>query len=415
MKQTHTQYLIIGNSAAAVGCIEGIRSADREGTITLVASEPYHTYSRPLISYLLEDETDEQRMKYRPDDFYEKNNVTALLGKTAADLDAKQKTVTLESGETISYDKLLVATGSSPFVPPIEGLNTVDKKTTFMTLDDAHWLEKEVTKDTNVLIMGAGLIGLKCAEGLSGRARSITVVDLADRVLPSILDETGGAMMKTHLENHGIHCVLSDSVAKFEPSAAILSSGTKLPFDVLVIAVGVRPNTALVAKAGGDVRKGIATDEHCRTTLPDVYAAGDCAESLDITTGQEKVLALLPNAYMQGECAGLSMAGNDKPYDKAIPMNAIGFFGLHILTAGSYEGEALTEQAEGAYKKLVVKDGVLKGFILIGDIARAGIYTSLIKNRTPLSEVDFDLLKDHPQLMAFSKKERKEMLGGVKA
>lgn len=410
-----TRYVIIGNSAAAVGCVEGIRSADSKGSITLIASEPHHTYSRPLISYLLYGKTDEQRMKYRPDDFYMKNGVTALLGKTAAGIDPKSKKVLLDDGQTVEYDKLLVATGSSPFVPSIEGLDQVEQKTSFMTLDDARWLEHMVDADTRVLILGAGLIGLKCAEGLSATTAQITVVDLADRVLPSILDQAGGAMMKEHLERNQIPCILSDSVVKFEQNRAVLKSGRAIPFDVLVTAVGVRPNIQLVQQAGGEVRRGIVTDRVCRTSLPDVYAAGDCAESLDVTTGQEKVLALLPNAYMQGECAGIHMAGGEKPYDKAIPMNAIGFFGLHLLTAGSYDGDELVEQGEGFYKKLIVKDGMLNGFILIGNVKRAGIYTALIRNRTPLSEVDFALLKDHPQLMAYSKAKRKELLGGVRA
>ena len=344
-----------------------------------------------------------------------KNGVTALLGKTAAGIDPKSKKVLLDDGQTVEYDKLLVATGSSPFVPSIEGLDQVEQKTSFMTLDDARWLEHMVDADTRVLILGAGLIGLKCAEGLSATTAQITVVDLADRVLPSILDQAGGAMMKEHLERNQIPCILSDSVVKFEQNRAVLKSGRAIPFDVLVTAVGVRPNIQLVQQAGGEVRRGIVTDRVCRTSLPDVYAAGDCAESLDVTTGQEKVLALLPNAYMQGECAGIHMAGGEKPYDKAIPMNAIGFFGLHLLTAGSYDGDELVEQGEGFYKKLIVKDGMLNGFILIGNVKRAGIYTALIRNRTPLSEVDFALLKDHPQLMAYSKEKRKELLGGVRA
>ena len=161
------KYVIIGNSAAAVGCVEGIRQIDKESPITLIASEPHHTYSRPLISYLLYGHTDEQRMKYRPDSFYADNGVETMLGETVTAIDPKGKTVTLESGKVVSYDKLMVATGSRPFVPPIEGLDKVEKKFSFMTLDDAHALDAALNKDSRVLIMGAGLIGLKCAEGLS--------------------------------------------------------------------------------------------------------------------------------------------------------------------------------------------------------------------------------------------------------
>lgn len=154
-------YVIIGNSAAAVGCIEGIRSVDKEGKITVISNETYHTYSRPLISYLLYGKTDEQRMKYRPDNFYEENGCIAKLGVTVTKIDYAGKKVICDNGESIDFDKLLIATGSKPFVPPMTGLETVKNKFSFMSLDDAKGLEKAITKDSRVLIIGAGLIGLK--------------------------------------------------------------------------------------------------------------------------------------------------------------------------------------------------------------------------------------------------------------
>ncbi len=407
------KYLILGNSAAAVGCVEGIRQVDKTGGITIVSSEPHHVYSRPLISYLIRGKTDEQRMKYRGDDFYEKNGVQTFLGRTAVKIDPKEKKVFLDDGTVLDYDKLLVATGSRPFVPPAEGLDSVEKRFTFMTLDSAKALMAALTGESRVLIVGAGLIGLKCAEGISGKAASIDVVDLAGRILPSILDETGSALVMEHIEKQGVRFHLSTSVEKFENGTAFLKNGEQLPFDILVMAVGVRPNTDLVREAGGEVNRGIVTDDCCKTTLPDVYAAGDCTESEDISAGVRRVLALLPNAYMQGETAGIDMAGGEKKYNKAIPMNAIAFWGLHIITAGSYDGEAYVDQKPGAYKKLVTKDGLLKGYILIGDVARAGIYTGMIREKVDLNTVDFELLKQKPQLMAFRRSDRAKMLGGA--
>ena len=191
-----------------------------------------------------------------------------------------------------------------------------------------------------------------------------------------------------------------------------LQSGQTLPFDQLVLAVGVRPNTSLVEAAGGQVARGIVTDDACRTTLPDVYAAGDCAECLDCVTGNRRVLALLPNAYAQGRCAGINMAGGRADYTQGIALNASGVFGLHMVTAGSYEGESFTVQRDGSYKRLVTADGVLKGVIMVGDVSRAGIYTDLIRKKKPLSEIDFDLIRESPQLMAFSQKDRRVQLGG---
>ena len=404
------RYVIIGNSAAAVGCIEGIRQLDKGGSVTVISSEPYHTYSRPLISYLLWGKTTEEGMKYRPDGFYEQNGCRALLGRAAVGIDPKKKQVTLDGGETLPYDKLLVAAGSRPFVPPMEGLDGVKNSFTFMSLDDARALGEALRPDSRVLVVGAGLIGLKCVEGIRDRVGEVTVADLAGRILPSVLDEAGAALMQRHIESHGVRFLLGDSVAAFEGNTARMKSGASVEFDILVTAVGVRPNTELVKEAGGLVRKGIVIDEYGRASLPDVYAAGDCTESHDITVDENRILALLPAAYMQGECAGLHMAGGERPYDKAIPMNAAGFFGLHMITAGSYVGEGRVIPQKEGYKRLFFEDGVLKGYILIGNVERAGIYTSLIRERTPLSSIDFELIQEKPQLMAFSRKDRAAVL-----
>lgn len=408
-------YVIIGNSAAAVGCIEGIRSVDKSGKITVISNEPHHVYSRPLISYLIYGKTTEQRMKYRPDSFYQDNNVTLILGVTVTKVDYESKQLTLDQGGSVGFDKLLFATGSSPFVPPMAGLDEVKQKYSFMKLDDAKALQAAINPESRVLIIGAGLIGLKCAEGILSKVKEITVVDMAPRILPSILDENGSEIMQKHIEEQGVKFLLSNSVAQFHENTADLKNGEKLGFDVLVLAVGVRPNIKLAADIGCKTNKGILADDHCKTNLEGVYAAGDCSESLDITDDTWRVLALWPNAYMQGETAGIDMAGGEKLYNKAIPMNAIGFFGLHIITAGSYNGEAYVVKTDSTYKKLVTKDNLLKGYILIGEIARAGIYTSLIREKTPLSTVDFELIKDKPQLMAFAAAERAVKLGGVKA
>lgn len=408
-------YVIVGNSAAAIGCVEGIRQVDTKGSILIVSDEPHHTYSRPLISYLLWGKTDRQRMKYRPDSFYEDNKVDTLFGVKATALHPEEHTLELDNGETVTYGKLLLATGSRPFIPPMEGLDQVEKKFTFMTLNDALALEEAITPDSKVLIVGAGLIGLKCAEGIFEKVASLTVVDLANRILPSILDEEGSKLVQEYIEKKGVKFYLSDSVAKFEEGVARLNSGAEVEYDVVVIAVGVRPNVELAQQAGIDVNRGILTDVHCATSAADVYAAGDCTVSHNIASDQDQILALLPNAYMQGETAGIEMAGGEANYDKAIPMNAMGILGLHMITAGVYDGEVYKEQNCEGYKKLFVKDGKLKGYILIGDvIKRAGIYTSLIREQTPLDEIDFDLIKHSPQLMAFAKKERKVKLAGAK-
>lgn len=411
-------YVIIGNGVAAAGCIEGIRSVDSTGVITVVSEENHPVYCRPLISYYLEGKTDLDRMNYREQGYYDKNGCEVIYGKTAVAIDDKAKIVTLNDGTKLPFDSVCVATGSSPFVPPMEGLDTVENKFSFMTEDDALALEKAVDKETRVLIIGAGLIGLKCAEGLKERVASITVCDLADRVLSSILDAECAAVMQSHLEANGISFMLSDSAVRFDKTTANMKSGKTVDFDVLVIAVGVRANTSLVKDIGGEVGRGITVNDRSETSVPSVYAAGDCTEGMDISCGQKRVLALLPNAYMQGHTAGVNMAGGNEVFDKAIPMNSIGFFGFHVMTAGSYYdeqsgGKMYEQSGNGRIKRLFTRDGKLTGFILIGDTERAGIYTSLIREKTPLDSVDFELLKNNATNAIFSPEIRRKKFGGV--
>ena len=406
------RYVIIGGSAAAIGCIEGVRSVDKTGEIILITGETEWNYSRPLISYLLEGKTTRDKMWCRPDSFFTRNGVTVKAGVLATALDAGDRTVRLSTGERLAYDRLLAATGSRPFVPPIPGLETVERTFCFQTLSDASALAEALRPESRVLILGAGLTGVKCAEGIRGLCAQIAIADLAPRVLPAVLDDTAAAMVQARMEEKGVRFYLNDSAAAFRGNTARLQSGTELEFDVLVTAVGVRPNTQLVADAGGAVDRGILVDGRCATTLPDVYAAGDCAQGYDAVSGEKRMLPLWPNAMLQGETAGINMAGGRADYTQGIALNASGVFGLHMITAGSYEGESFTVQRDGSYKRLVTADGVLKGVIMVGAVSRAGIYTDLIRKKKPLSEIDFDLIRESPQLMAFSQKDRRVQLGG---
>ena len=253
----HYPYVILGGSIAAVAAIEGIRSKDRKGEILVVGEEPCKAYGRPLISYYLLGETDLPRMDYRPEAFYEENhvmlrlgvraekekNVMLRLGVRAERIDPEEKTVTLSDGEKLGYEKLLVATGSRPFDPPMEGIERVKERFHFMTKADALALDKALSPEKRVLIVGAGLlaldkalspekrvlivgaglIGLKCFEGIAARVKSVAIVDLAPRILPAILDETGAKMVQSALEARGAAFFLSDSVLRFEGNTAQLT------------------------------------------------------------------------------------------------------------------------------------------------------------------------------------------------
>ena len=407
------KYVIIGGSIAGVSCVEGIRSIDPEGEITVVTSEAHSNYGRPLISYYLEGKTDVGRMSWRGADFFERSHVTVLHETTVTKLDPEEKKLTLSTGSTLPYDEVCLCTGSYPFSPRFEGLETVEKRFFFTTLADALALEKAVDRLSKVLVIGAGFIGLKCAEGLKDRVGSVTVCDLARHAMSANLDADCAPILEKHLEANGLRLMLGDTVVRFEGQQAVMQSGLTVDFDVLVIAIGTRPNSALAAEAGAGVNRGILVDDGMRTSLPGVFAAGDCTESMDISAGESGLLAVLPNASLQGRCAGVNMAGGSEAFRKGIKMNSIGFFGLHIMSAGTYTDLVYSEITEQGCKKLFAKDGVLTGFILMGDVHRAGIYTSLIREKTPLDSIRFDEVKLDPSLLPFGRSYRAKKLGGA--
>ncbi len=224
--------------------------------------------------------------------------------------------------------------------------------------------------------------------------------------------------MQAHLESHGIKFMLGDTAVKYTENTAEMKSGKTVEFDILISAVGVRPNTKLISDIGGAVTRGITVDDHMRTSVDGIYAAGDCTESTDISDGKVKIMALMPNAYIGGRCAGSCMAGKESSFANAIPMNSIGFFGLHAMTAGSRfdkkDGGEVYEERDGeGIKKLFTKGDRLTGFMLIGKTDGAGIYTDMIRSKTPLTDVDFGKLKKSPDISAYDEKKRRKILGGV--
>ncbi len=410
------KYVIIGNGPAAVSCIDGIRSIDQKGDITVISKEAHRAYFRPLISYYLEGKSKEKNIYCRADDFYQKNHVETVLSEAVA-IDRDHKIVSLSGGENIAYGRLCICSGSSPFVPPMKGLNTVEKKFTFLTIDDSFALEQAVNENSRVLIIGAGLIGLKCAEGLRDRAKSVTVCDLAPRVLSSILDDECASIVQQHLEKCGIQFSLSNTAEFFDGGTAHMMDGSVIDFDVLVLALGVRPNIGFFKDAGGECNRAILVDNSMKTSIEDIYAAGDCVEQYDISYGKKRIMALLPNANIGGFIAGVNMAGGSKAFDNAVPMNSIGFWGLHMMTAGTYatggDAKMIEEKSEKSIKRFFVRDNRLIGFIIIGDVKSAGIYTNLVRSQTDLSDLDLSALIKNPNLLPFSEKYRRKTLRGV--
>ncbi len=414
-------YVIIGNSVAAIGAIEAIRKVDKEINITVISDEKYPVYSRPLISEFLAGQVKEEMMGYREPGFYERNGVTTKLGKRVVAIDPAKKSVKLNNGEEVAYGKLLIATGGTPFIPPMKGLDK-ERIFTFIKLDDAKQIDALVPELDHVVVIGAGLIGLKAAESLHHRGVKVTVVELADRVMAAVLDVDAGGIVQSALEKAGINIVTENTVEEILGGKAAngvrLKDGREIKCDAVIIAIGVIPNAAFAKESGVEVNRGIVADNHMMTNLPDVYAAGDVTEGPDYLNGGNRVIPIWPNAYIQGKIAGLNMAGVEREFVGGLAMNSIELFGVPVITAGlsnidSDDLEVLIKIENGNYRKIVLRGSTIVGAVFVGKIDRAGIITGLIRDQIDISSMRNRLLADNFGYIDFPVELRKERLGAV--
>ena len=417
------KYIIIGASAAGLACAEQIRKEDKDGTITVFTKENYPPYSRPSISYYLKGAVKESGMYLRKNSFYKTNGIEIITGVEIESIDRQAKTV--KAGrKKYCYDKLCICTGSKPFIPPMKNVSGKSNAMTFLDLESVKKIKTKADKNTRAVVIGAGLIGMKAAEGLSKICRSVDVVELAPRVLPSILDEKSAVSVKKYLEAQG-HIIfhLERTVAQAKSSSdritsVILDSAEELPCDLLILAVGVRPETALAEKAGLEVSRGIITDPGTMQTSDEsIYSAGDCTVSEDMLDGSRRVIALWPNAVNQGIAAGSQMAGGSIRIDSSYSVNAIDFYGLRICTCGliNAKGGGYSDRIirnGDSYKRLIFEGGHLVGYVLINSSENAGIYTSLIERRVNLQELNGDI-SAVPQPFIFDKTERDKRMKGA--
>ncbi|MFC2045353.1 NAD(P)/FAD-dependent oxidoreductase [Chloroflexota bacterium] len=307
INKENVKYLIIGNSAGGVGAVEAIREVDKSGGITIVSDEPYPTYSRPMISDYLANGCPIDKMLFRPIDFYEKNQVQTALGRKVIELNTDKRTAKLDDESTISWKKLLLATGGSPFIPKMAGISR-EGFFTFTTLDDAKaidvFLNKHPERKVRAVVIGGGLIGVSVTEALVKRGVEVTIIEMMDRILSTILDETASTLEKTSLKESGVNIITGHTVNKVnsnligEPISVTLDDGQTISCDMLVVAIGVRPRTELVINTELMVNRGIVVNRHMGTSSPDIYACGDVAEAYDFIYNENRLTPIWPNAYV---------------------------------------------------------------------------------------------------------------------
>lgn len=416
------KYVVIGACAAGLAAAEQIRKTDKAGEITVLTNESYLPYSRPSISYLLKGAVKESDMFLRKTQFYKSNKINIVTNSKVTAIDREHKRVKAGRKE-YSYDKLCICTGSKPFIPPMKNVEGKENAYTFLDLAAVKAVKTVADENTKAVVIGAGLIGMKAAEGLSKICKSVDVVELAPRILPSILDAKSSKNVKKFIEENGHikfhleNTVVSAKTKGKKITAVVLKDGKEIKCDMVIMAVGVRPETQLAENAGLEVNRGIVTNPiTMQTSDENIYAAGDCTVSVDMLDGAKKIIALWPNAVKQGTVAGSQMAGGNLEIDGTYSVNAIDFYGLRICTCGliNAAGEQYcdkTSQNADEYKRLIFEGNRLVGFVLINSSTNAGIYTKLIADKVDLSTICGDIM-DTPSLFMFDKQTRTQKLTG---
>jgi NAD(P)H-nitrite reductase large subunit len=407
MKTEKVKYLIIGNSAGGIGAAEAVREVDQRGSLAIISDEPYPAYSRPLISEYLANRCSLERMLFRPPDFYDKNGIRAILGHKVAQLNIAKHAIKLEDGRIIIWQKLLLATGGLPVVPKIGGIG-LKGVFTFTTLDDAGAIDEFLShyrRKVRAVVIGGGLIGVSVTEALVKRGAEVTVVEMKERVLNTILDAEASTLVEKALAEAGVEIITGHTVGKVSSylpggvTGVTLDDGCPMPCEMVIVAIGVKPRIELVANTEVEVNRGIVVDRHMATSSPDVYACGDVAEAYDFVYGENRLSPIWHNAYLGGRIAGLNMAGIPTEYPGGTAMNSMKYFGADIVSAGmvtppddSYE--IVSEKHGDTYKKVALKDGLIVGMVFAGDIERSGIIYNLMKDRVDVDDFKQVLVAD---------------------
>jgi len=390
------RYVIIGNGAAANAAATAIRTMDPVGEVLIFADEPEPAYYRPLITNLLQGGLPQDIFFHQ--EAASPGEAERHLGKRIVGLDAGLKQIALQDGEIYGYDRLLLATGASAIVPDLPGWAGPGTYV-LRTLAEARALARAGEEAQNAVIIGAGRVGLKAALALRNRGLEVTLVEQDAHLVPMQYDAVAGEILAQALEAQGLCLIFGQTVTEVRRSGdrvhgAVLSDGRWLAADMVVAAVGGRPNVELAGQAGLAINRGILVDKRLRTSAPDIYAAGDVVETTDIVTGQSIVSGLWTNAVEMGRIAGGNMAGGSMDYPGAFAvLNSLEVAGIPTVAIGltnlppGGECQVYQNRRGNNYRKLVLREDVLVGALLVGDIEGAGVYTGLIRKKAKISEI----------------------------
>lgn len=423
-------HVILGAGPAGVIAAETLRKHAPADTITLVGDEPDAPYSRMAIPYLLIGNIDERGTYLRKSDSHFDDLRIAQVKAKVTRVDAAGKTVQLDNGQSITFDKLLIATGSHPVRPPIAGMDLPGVHPCW-TLEDARAIQALAKPGARVLQMGAGFIGCIIMEALAARGVKLSVVEMGDRMVPRMMGPVAGGMIRDWCEAKGVQVFTGTKVEAIsqgggaekgllgklaaavglgsdDASGALqvrLSNGQTVEADLVISATGVRPAIGFLKDSGITCLQGVLTDQHLQTNVPGIYAAGDCAEAFDMVSGKTIVSAIQPNAAEQARVAALNMLGQKTELKGVTQINVLDTLGLISTSFGNWEGVAggqsavLTDKAAGRHLSLQFKDDVMVGCNSVGWTEHVGVMRGLVEGQIHLGDWKDRLMHDPTQLM----------------
>jgi len=394
-----TRHVIVGSGVAGVTAAQAIRQADPDAEVHIFGAEPYLYYRRPQLWEFIAGQIEQDALTYRPVEWYAERGIALHLGTEVTELNPAARHVALADGTQVAYDRLLLATGARPFIPPCEGTEK-DGVFVLRTLDDALAIKAYAREVDTAIVVGGGLLGLETARALHTAGLDVTVVEFFPYLLPRQLDEEGAGVLQTLLEAQGLHVVTGATTTAIlgVPCADCiqLQSGAKVTGDMVLFSTGIRSEATLAKEADLEVNRGIVVNGHLQTSVEDVFAAGDAAEF------EGRVYGIIPPAIEQARIAAANMVTpGSATYTGTIPSTTLKVAGAELTTMGEalVEGEEYTQlrhadAASGHYRKIVLHDGRVVGAILLNDKERTRSIRQLIERGVDVSAYADQLLND---------------------
>lgn len=396
------RHIILGNGAAAVTAAEKLRELRAEDDIVVISREDAPAYSKCMLPDYVGGKMAKEKIYIRTPEAYRKKNIELMLDCCVENIDTTGRKVYLQNGKWVDYDKLLVAIGGTPFLPPVEGLDRAEYYS-INSVRDADTIREKASKGGKAVIMGGGLTGIEMAFALSRLGMQATLVEREPKLLPLQLDVNSSRVMEKHMEKEGITVLTGTTVCGVneEGSKCIrLSDRRHLDYDMLLVAVGTRPNLNMIKDTGIKYGRGILVDPYMQSSVQDVFAAGDVAEAVNKISSEYVTSYIWPNAIAQGKCAAYNMAGISNEFScNSLMQNMVQMRDMPFISMGmvnpkgeGYEVLVKDEVENGIYKRLVLKENRLKGMILIGDTRKANTLGSLIRKEEDISGIKNTLL-----------------------